>query len=84
MSAITFNHNDMDEHVKKIEAIKKPYYDALEQYKGLRLKELYDKTIADIEVAHSEYVCGHIDLLLDHESYNLLKENDFKLPKPEF
>ena len=84
MATITFNNDDMDEHVKQIEAIKQPYYEALEKYKALRLREIYDQTIANIEVAHSEYVCSHIDLLLDHDSYNILKNNDFKLPKPEF
>ena len=84
MAAITFNPDDIDEHVKQIEAIKKPYYEALEKYKALKLRELYDQTIANIEVIHSEYVCSHIDFLLDHESYNLLKDNDFRLPKPEF
>ena len=84
MAAIQFNEKDIDEHVKEIEAIKKPYYEALEKYKALKLREIYDQTIANIEVSHSEYVCSHIDLLLDHESYNLLKDNDFKLPKPDF
>ena len=84
MAAIQLDTDDIDEHVKQIEAIKQPYYEALEKYKALRLREIYDQTIANIEVAHSEYVCEHIDLLLDHESYNVIKENDFKLPKPEF
>lgn len=84
MAAIQFNQNDMDDHVKKIEAIKKPYYEALEKYKALHLRELYDQTIANIEVLHSEYVCEHIELLLDQESYNVIKTSDFNLPKPEF
>lgn len=84
MAVIQFNEEDMDEHIKEIEAIKKPYYEALEKYKALKLREIYDQTIANIEVLHSEYVCSHIELLLDHESYDIIKENDFRLPKPEF
>ena len=84
MAEIQFDEDDIEEHVKEIEAIKKPYYEALEKYKALHLRELYDQTIARIEEVHSEYVCEHIDLLLNHESYDIIKANDFKLDKPEF
>ena len=84
MAEIHLNEDDLNEHISRVEAIKKPYYEALEKYKALKLRELYDKTIADIEVAHSDFVCNHIELLLDHDSYSIIKDNDFKLDKPEF
>ena len=84
MAVLQFDENNIDEHVKEIEAIKHPYYDALEKYNALHLRELYDQTIAKIEEVHSEYVCNHIELLLDHDAYNIIKANDFKLDKPEF
>ena len=77
-------NDEFYEHAKEIEEIKKPYLEAFEKYKSLHLKELYDKTLARLNEVHSDYVCGHPVLLIDHKSYQMIRENDLHLEKPDF